>query len=124
MLEEGEALSDELDRWLQHAADHTLSGLIEVFGEKSFAVLFVLLLGVSALPLPTGGATHVFEVIAVLLALQLIAGRDEIWLPQRFKNTRLADGFTAKLLGTIRRLERFSRPRARFLFDHRLSNIV
>jgi hypothetical protein len=51
------------------------------FQEKSFAVLFVLLLGVPALPLPTGGATHVFEVIAVLLALQLTAGRNEIWLP-------------------------------------------
>jgi hypothetical protein len=25
---------------------------------------------------------------------------------------------------TIRRLERFSRPRLRFLFDHRLSNLV
>jgi hypothetical protein len=41
----------------------------------------VLLLGPSALPLPTGGATHVFEIIAMLLALELIAGRDQIWLP-------------------------------------------
>jgi hypothetical protein len=43
----------------------------------------VLLLGVPALPLPTGGATHVFEIIAVLLALELIVGREEIWLPRR-----------------------------------------
>ena len=32
----------------------------------------MILLGVPALPLPTGGATHVFEVIAMLLSLQLI----------------------------------------------------
>ena len=46
--------------------------------------MFVLLLGVPALPLPTGGATHVFEAVAMLLALQLIANRDRIWLPRRW----------------------------------------
>jgi hypothetical protein len=116
--------SDQLEQW--RAGDHpkTLGGLIETFEEKSFALLFILLLGLPALPLPTGGATHVFEIIAVLLALQLIAGRDEIWLPRRFKDTNLSDGFVTRLQRTIRRLERFSRPRARRLFDHRLSNIV
>jgi hypothetical protein len=88
----------------------------------------VLLLGLPALPLPTGGATHVFEVIAVLLALQLIAGRDEIWLPQRFRRLELAgprqQKFIAGLMRMIRRLERFSKPRFRFLFEHRLTNIV
>ena len=46
--------------------------------------MFVLLLAVPALPLPTGGATHVFEVIAMLVALQLIVGRRQIWLPARW----------------------------------------
>jgi hypothetical protein len=88
----------------------------------------VLLLGVPALPLPTGGATHVFEIIAMLLALQLIAGRDEIWLPRRWQRLELAgekqQRFIAALMRMIRRLERFSRPRLRFLFTHRFSNIV
>jgi hypothetical protein len=77
------------------AAALTLSSNEELFGRSSFALLFVLLLGVPALPLPTGGATHVFELVAILLALQL-----------------------------IRWLERCSRPRLRFLFGHRLSNIA
>jgi hypothetical protein len=102
--------------------------LIELFEEKSFAIIFVLLLGVPALPLPTGGVTHVFEIIAMLVALQLIAGRDKIWLPQRWLELELAgekqQRFIAGLMRMIRRLERFSRPRQRFLFDHRLSNIV
>jgi hypothetical protein len=88
----------------------------------------VLLLGVPALPLPTGGATHVFEVIAVLLAVQLLAGRDEIWLPQSWRTLALGGPrqhrFISALLKMIRRLERFSRPRLSFLFDHRLSNAV
>src|SRR3954465_5280048 len=83
-------VSDELERWLAGDGDKTLGGLIELFEEKAFALLFVLLLGVPALPLPTGGATHVFEVIAVLLALQLIAGREHIWLPQRCRQLELA----------------------------------
>ncbi|MGH2852595.1 MAG: exopolysaccharide biosynthesis protein [Solirubrobacteraceae bacterium] len=121
-------VSDELDRWLRSDGIKTLGSLIELVEEKSFAIVFVLLLGVSALPLPTGGATHVFEIIAVLLALQLIAGREEIWLPQRWRKLELAgktqQRFISALMRMIRRLERFSRPRLRFLFDHRLSNIV
>ena len=90
--------------------------------------MFVLLLAVPALPLPTGGATHVFELVAVLLALQLIVGRKEIWLPKRWRKLELAgpkqQRFIRALIKMIRRLERFSRPRFQFLFDHRLSNIT
>jgi hypothetical protein len=125
---EPEKVSDELERWLSRDGDKTLGSLIELFEEKSFAILFVLLLAVPALPLPTGGVTHVTEIIAVLLALELIAGRTEIWLPQRWRERDLASDkqqrFIASLMKMIRRLERFSRPRLRFVFDHRLSNIV
>lgn len=121
-------VSDGLERWLAAEGDKTLGSLIELFGEKSFAVLFVFLLGVPALPLPTGGATHVFEAIAVLLALQLIVGRDEIWLPKRWRRLELAGDrqqrFVRALMRLIRRLERLSRPRLRFLFNRRPSNAV
>jgi hypothetical protein len=120
--------SEELEGWLEGDGDKTLGGLVATFDQKSFAFLFVLLLGVSALPLPTGGATHVFEIIAMLLALQLIVGRDEIWLPDRWRRTPLAGGrreaFIAKLLKVMRWLERWSKPRLRFLFDHRATNSV
>jgi len=127
-MERPRSVSDELERWLQGDSDKTLGSLVELFEEKSFAILFVLLLGLPALPLPTGGATHVFEIIAVVLAAQLIAGRTQIWLPQRWCRLELAGDrqqrFIAGLMKLIRRLERFSKPRLRFLFDHRLSNIV
>jgi hypothetical protein len=123
-----DSVSTELERWLQSDGEKTLGSLVEVFERKSFAIVFVLLLGVPALPLPTGGATHVFEIIAVLLALQLILGRETIWLPDRWCRLELAGPrqrrFVAGLMRLIRRLERFSRPRLRWLFDHRLSNIV
>jgi hypothetical protein len=122
-------LSDELEQWLKdEASEKTLGGLVDAFGEKSFAILFVLLLGVPALPVPTGGATHVFEVIAVLVALQLIIGRRTIWLPKRWLGLRLGgerqQRFLSSLVRFIRRLERFSRPRLVFVFHHRLSDVV
>ena len=121
-------LSDELEEWLAGDGDRTLGALVDAFGEKSFAILFVVLLGVPALPLPTGGATHVFEIIAALLALELIVGRQQVWLPERWQRLKLGGDKQQKFIGAltrlIRRLERISRPRLVFLFDHRLSNIV
>ena len=124
-----EKVSDQIERWLATEGEKTLGGLIDVFQEKSFALVFILLLGVPALPLPTGGATHVFELISMLVALQLVLGRDRIWLPKRWRRVELGTGgartrFLNGLTKVIRGIERFSRPRLRFLFDHRASNAV
>jgi len=121
-------VSVQLEGWLQGDGEKTVASLVDLFGEKSFAVLFVFLLAVPALPLPTGGATHVFEILAILLAAQLIAGRNCVWLPQRWRGLELAgerqQRFITGLMRMIRRLERFSRPRLRPLFGHRLSDVV
>ena len=88
----------------------------------------MILLGVPALPLPTGGVTHVFEVITVLLAAQLVVGRDAIWLPRKWCRLELAGDkqqkFLAGLMKLIERLERLSKPRFAFLFGSRPSNSV
>jgi hypothetical protein len=118
-------VSDELERWLRGDQPKTLGSLIDVFGERSFAIVFVLLMAVPALPLPTGGVTHVFEVITMLLALELIVGRRTIWLPARWRKLQIGgeskEKFIDALLRRIRSLERISRPRGRWLFGHRLS---
>lgn len=126
-MQEGERLSDRLEGWFGSPGPKTVGSLIEVFGEKSFAVLFVLLLAVPALPLPTGGVTHVFELIAMLLALELIAGRRMVWLPERWRRRELGateqNRFSETLVKRIRWLERHSRPRLGFLLSHRLSSV-
>ena len=123
-----ELLSDDLERWLADEGDKTVGSLVGLFGHRSFAILFVLLLAVPALPLPTGGATHLFELIAMLLALQLIVGRERIWLPRRWCALSLAgpkqQRFIGALMRMVRRLERVSRRRLGFLFGHRLSQIA
>jgi hypothetical protein len=123
-----EKVSDRLERWLQGSQPRTLGSLIDLFGERSFAILFVLLMAIPALPLPTGGATHVFEIVTMLLALELIVGRRTIWLPERWKRRELirkSDGrFTAALLKRIRWFERFSRPRLQPVLRHRLTGVA
>jgi len=127
-MPEVEKLSDRLEGWFRSPEPRTLGSLIELFGEKSFAVLFVLLLAVPALPLPTGGVTHIFEVIAMLLAVELIAGRRTVWLPERWRRRELGAStqkrFSEILLRRIRWLESHSRPRLGFLLTHRLSGVA
>lgn len=114
-------VSAELEAWLGGEHPKTLGNLIELFDEKSFAVVFMLLMAVPALPLPTGGATHVLEIITVLVALQLMIGRREIWLPERWKGMDLASERRRRmlhgLLRVIRFFERFSRPRLNWLLE-------
>ena len=121
-MKAGEPFSDELERWLRTDDDKTLGGLSEVFGERSFAVTIVLLMILPATPLPTGGITHVFEVITVLLGLELVIGRKTIWLPNRWKRRKLGATTTDKAIPTIikliRKVERFSRPRGVRVFTN------
>src|SRR6188508_575892 len=127
-MAEGEKLSARLERWLRGDEPKTIGSLIDVFQEKSFAVLFVLLLAIPALPLPTGGVTHVFEAIAMLLALELIVGRRTVWLPERWKDVELGGParrrFVGALLRRIRWFERFSRPRLTTPLRWRLSGVI
>jgi hypothetical protein len=123
-----ENVSDQLERWFLGDRPRTLGSLIDLFGGKSFAVAFIVLMAVPALPLPTGGVTHVFEAITMLLALELIVGRSTIWLPGRWKQVDLAGPSAARfanaLLRRIRWIERFSHPRLRMLLNQRLSGVV
>jgi hypothetical protein len=77
-------------------------------------VAFVVLMAFPALPIPTGGISHVLELVTMLLALELVVGRTEVWVPKRWRPKRLA-GLSGKLGQTlvkrIRGLERFARPR-------------
>jgi hypothetical protein len=119
-------LSGELETWLCSPGGKSVGGLVDVFGKRSFAIVFVVLMGPSALPLPTGGITNVFEVVTMVTALQLVVGRDKLWLPERWRRRAIDPGARSvtRLVGLIRRLERFSRPRVTWVFGHRLSNAV
>jgi hypothetical protein len=116
--------SDELERWLRSDESKTLRALGDVFEEKSFAATILLLMFLPALPVPTGGVTHVFEAITVVLAAQMLIGRRTIWLPDRWARRELGATVTGRaipfIIRWVRRVERYSRPRGAFLFQQRL----
>ncbi len=116
-----EVFSDELEQWLDSDAEKTLGALQDVFEERTFAVTILLLMAPTALPIPTGGITHVFEVMTVLLAAQMVAGQRTVWLPERWRRRPLGPLITGKampaLLKMVRRCERFSHPRGVVLID-------
>jgi len=115
--------SQDLENWLKKSGDKTLAGLTEVFAEKSFAVIFLILMALPALPLPTGGITHITELITVLVSLELIVGRKTIWLPRKWlqkdAGKLLSDKAIERLVAVIRKLERFSRRRWSSLLGRR-----
>jgi len=115
--------SDELEDWLRADGPKTVGALGAAFGERGFAVTILLLMFLPALPLPTGGITHVFELITIVLALQMVLGRRTLWLPRRFKDRELGASITQKAVPFIGRrirwFERFSKPRLAGLFEHR-----
>jgi hypothetical protein len=115
-----EPFSLQLERWLEGDDLKTLGRLGDVFKEKAFAVAVLLLMITPALPLPTGGITHVFEAVTVLLGAEMVVGSKTIWLPSRWKGREL--GRTARkalpvMTRRIRSLERMSHRRGAHLFE-------
>jgi hypothetical protein len=124
-VEDSEPFSEQLETWLQSEGTKTVGDLGEVFAEKSFAVTVLFLMFLPALPLPTGGITHVFEAITVVVAGQMVIGRRTLWLPARARRRELGSAMVEKAVPFISRrirwFERFSRPRGVRLFRNRLS---
>lgn len=119
-VEQSSFFSHKLEAWLKSKKPKTLTSLDEVFGDKSFAITILLLMFIPALPLPTGGITHIFEIITVLLALEILIGRKTIWLPKRWKQMKLAGIIERRaipmMLRRIRWFEKHSTPKLNWIF--------
>lgn len=127
-LPEEEKFSVTLDNWLKDDNVKTVAGLSDVFAEKAFAITFLILMAVPAIPAPTAGITHVFEVIVMLLSLELIIQRKTIWLPKRFESRPLGKIMETKvipkLITVVRKIERFSKPRMSRLLESRIGTTL
>jgi hypothetical protein len=116
-----QSFSEQVVAWLRSDEPKTLGAMTDRFAEEGFAVNIMMLMLLPALPLPTGGVTHVFEAITVLLAGQMVLGRRSVWLPARVKRRQLGSLTTDRAIPVIARwigrVERISRPRGTWLFD-------
>jgi hypothetical protein len=110
-----ETFSQELEQWLDADGEKTLGDVQVVFGERTFAVMILLLMAPTALPLPTGGVTVIFEAATLLLAAEMVAGRRTVWLPSSWRRHELGSATREKAIPAILRFvrwcERWSHPR-------------
>ena len=120
------SFSDQVEGWLRGDGPKTLGALGDVFGDKGFAVTIMLLMSLPALPLPTGGITHVLEIVALLGALQMAVGRTTVWIPGRLRDRELGPVFVDKavpfIVKRVQWFERRSRQRMPLLFRNRWSS--
>ena len=93
--------SSRLESWLAEDKPETIAALTDLIDEKSFALILMLLLFPSTIPIPTGGVTHVLELIAILVALQMVVGRRELWLPRRVRKHEVGKTVTGKAAPAI-----------------------
>ncbi len=114
-IEASVLFSNELEAWLKDKNKKTINDLEEVFGPRSFAIMILLFMALPALPIPTGGISHIFEIIAVTIAAQMIVGKEKLWLPQKWRKKVISDkvqkAMIVPLLKFIRFFEKFSKPR-------------
>ena len=107
--------STQLKEWLQSSKPNTVDELEAVFAERSFAIVYVILMALPALPIPTGGITHVLEVICMLVAIEQAIGLKTVWLPKKYRSKPLPEFIVKKalptLISTIKKVELHSKRR-------------
>jgi len=114
-------LSELFSMALDTDADGTVS-LEEVLaraGDRGYGVMLLLLAIPCFIPVLPPGTSGVVGMLMILIALQLLLGRRQPWLPARWRRKRLApstvQAIQTKGVALLQRIERVSYPRGRWL---------
>jgi hypothetical protein len=91
----------------------TLQELLKLSGDRTFGFLLVMLSFPSALPVPAPGYSTPFGLLILLLAVQMLWGRHEPWLPFRERSLKLSTVQRILKAGLpwLKRIEYVARPR-------------
>ncbi len=92
----------------------TLGEIVETLDERAFGLL-ILILAIPCLVPALYGVPQIIGVPIIILAAQLVAGRDEPWLPQAILRRRINKAWLDRMADFSRKsmgwVERLSRPR-------------
>lgn len=117
------ALSDVLDK-LEGAAEGrkvSVDTIVDALGRASFASLLLVFSLISTSPASAiPGVTAIVAVISFILIVQMILGRDSVWLPEmitrrKLETKKLRQGIKW-LRPKVQKVERVLKPRLTFLF--------
>ena len=103
----------------EHQSGPSIGELTDAVGEKGFGLVLVLLSLPSALPVPAPGYSTPFGIVIALLALQMLMGRQTVWLPARLQRIRIKPSLANKMIGAatkfLRAVEHLIRPRQQWI---------
>jgi hypothetical protein len=116
------ALSEILDRLESAAHDDsiTVQEVVDKLGHRSFAALMLIFSLISTSPASAiPGITATVAAIVFILVVQMIFGRDSVWLPDFVTKRRMSTEKLCKGIGWVRPpvhfVERFLKKRMTFL---------
>ena len=99
----------------------TLMDVAGFAGPKTYALILLLFALPEAFPLPVAGMSTILSIPLLLVSVQmLLHGADPrlpIWLGRRRVPLYLLQALSGRLVGALRRIDRFSRPRWQGLAD-------
>jgi len=123
MAEVTHALSDVLDQLESSIHDESIAvaEVIEKLGPHSFASLMLVFSLISTSPASAiPGITTVVAAVVFILVVQMIAGRNCLWLPGFITRRQMSSQKLCKGIGWLRKpvhfVERFLKARLTFLF--------
>lgn len=96
-------LSEDLKNLLQKRAQNPISfgELVDTAGDRAFGIIFLILAFPSALPIPATGISTPLGIAMFLLSLQIMAGREQLWVPQKVRNLSLPFGAAEKMIRAL-----------------------
>lgn len=120
-------LSGILEDLLREDASVTVGEITDRVARRGFGLLMVLFALPSLIPVIPWGSVLI-GLVYVLLAGQMLWGLERPWLPRRARAFRLSDRAVSSLrnrgVPLLRRIERFSRPRAMMLDERIVLRLV
>jgi len=106
----------------------TLGELVDRMARRGFGLLMIVLALPTMIPILPPGSSAVIGLLYVILAIQMLIGLDQPWLPLRARRYRLSSRAVIALrhrgVPVLRRIERYSRPRPIFVDDRIVARAV
>ena len=118
------ALSRNLEKLIENSNAHlSIGDFVRATGDKAFGIVLLVLSLPSALPIPATGISTPLGLAMFLIACQMIAGRQTLWLPERIMKIKLSKSQSTKMINglnwLLKRIEKLFHPR--YSWIHRRS---
>ncbi len=94
----------------------TVRDFITLLGDRSFALCILIFSLPNSLPLPgIPGLSTLTGIPILIISLQMVWGKESIWLPKKVAHKEISQGLLSKIIGKsipyVARLEKFLHPR-------------